>query len=120
MFESRSAIVIVDSSTSLYRSDHPYRGDRESRQIHFGQFIRSLQRLAYEFDVAVVITNRVEVDHSVNVFSSPQITGDGFPRTFTARLHLRKGKGSIEAATSRNILLSLCLKPRSRWNHRRC
>ena len=44
----RFAIVIVDSATALYRVDYNGRGELASRQLHLGQFLRSLQRMADE------------------------------------------------------------------------
>lgn len=66
MSESRYALLIVDSATALYRTDYSGRGELASRQMHLGQFLRHLQRLADEFGIAVVITNQVvaSVDNS--------------------------------------------------------
>lgn len=59
MTEQRYALLIVDSATSLYRTDYQGRGELGARQIHLGQFLRALLRLADEFGIAVVITNQV-------------------------------------------------------------
>lgn len=59
MSESRYALLIVDSATALYRTDYSGRGELSARQMHLGRFLRSLQRLADEFGVAVVVTNQV-------------------------------------------------------------
>ena len=59
MSESRFSLLIVDSATALYRSDYMGRGELSDRQIHLGQFLRQLTRLAEEFGIAVVITNQV-------------------------------------------------------------
>ncbi|WFD02745.1 RecA recombinase Rhp51 [Malassezia obtusa] len=66
MAESRFALLIVDSLTSLYRTDFAGRGELSARQTHLAKFLRTLMRLADEFGVAVVITNQVvaQVDNA--------------------------------------------------------
>lgn len=59
MSESRFSLMIVDSLTSLYRTDFSGRGELSARQMHLAQFLRALMRLADEFGVAVVVTNQV-------------------------------------------------------------
>ena len=59
MAESRFSLLIVDSLTSLYRTDFSGRGELSARQTHLAKFLRVLMRLADEFGVAVVITNQV-------------------------------------------------------------
>lgn len=44
MAESRYALVIVDSATSLYRTDYSGRGELSSRQMHLARFLRMLLR----------------------------------------------------------------------------
>nr|CAD1838057.1 unnamed protein product [Ananas comosus var. bracteatus] len=68
------ALMIVDSATALYRTDFSGRGELSARQMHLAKFLRSLQKLADEFGVAVVITNQVvaQVDGSA-IFAGPQI-----------------------------------------------
>ena len=59
MAESRFALLVVDSSTALYRTDFSGRGELSARQMHLARFLRNLLRLADEFGIAVVITNQV-------------------------------------------------------------
>jgi DNA repair protein RAD51 len=59
MSESRFSLLIVDSLTSLYRTDFSGRGELGARQLHLAKFLRALLRLADEFGVAVVVTNQV-------------------------------------------------------------
>jgi DNA repair protein RAD51 len=59
MAESRFGVIIVDSATALFRTEFNGRGELSARQIQLGRFLRSLQRLANEYGVAVVITNQV-------------------------------------------------------------
>ena len=59
MLENRFALLVVDSATALYRTDYSGRGELSARQMCLAKFLRSLQRIADEFGVAVVITNQV-------------------------------------------------------------
>ena len=60
MTDARFSLMIVDSVTALYRTEYAGRGELSQRQIHLGRFLRSLQRLADEFGIAVVVTNQVQ------------------------------------------------------------
>ena len=98
MAESRFALIVVDSATNLYRSEYNGRGELAARQIHMGRFLRSLQRLADEFGVAVVITNQVvaaNLDGSA-MFAGPSVKpigGNIMAHASTTRLWLKKGRG---------------------------
>ena len=48
MAEYRFSLLIVDSCTSLYRTDFAGRGELAARQTHLAKFLRTLQRLADE------------------------------------------------------------------------
>lgn len=50
MAENKYALLIVDSSTALYRTDFSGRGELSVRQNHLGKFLRNLQKLADEVD----------------------------------------------------------------------
>eukprot|EP00005_Dracoamoeba_jomungandri_P003077 CAMPEP_0174260608 /NCGR_PEP_ID=MMETSP0439-20130205/10068_1 /TAXON_ID=0 /ORGANISM="Stereomyxa ramosa, Strain Chinc5" /LENGTH=340 /DNA_ID=CAMNT_0015344887 /DNA_START=46 /DNA_END=1068 /DNA_ORIENTATION=+ len=97
MAESRYALLIVDSATALYRTDYHGRGELSARQMHLARFLRTLQRLADEFGVAVVITNQVVacVDGASMFVSDPKkpIGGNIIAHASTTRLYLRKGRG---------------------------
>ncbi|ALC46252.1 spn-A [Drosophila busckii] len=97
MFESRYAVVIVDSAMALYRSEYIGRGELAARQNHLGLFLRMLQRLADEFGVAVVLTNQVtaQVDGAAMFAADTKkpIGGNIMAHASTTRLYLRKGKG---------------------------
>eukprot|EP01133_Synstelium_polycarpum_P006088 gene6088-7051_t len=97
MAESRYVLLIVDSATSLYRTDYSGRGELSDRQRHLARFLRALQRLADEFGVAVVITNQVvaSVDGGAMFNPNPNkpIGGHIMAHASTTRLSLRKGKG---------------------------
>lgn len=48
MTETRFSLLIIDSATSLYRTDFSGRGELSARQMHLAKFMRMLQRLADE------------------------------------------------------------------------
>ncbi len=98
MSSSRFSLVVVDSATALYRTDFSGRGELSARQVHLGQFLRGLQRLADEFGVAIVITNQVvaTVDGAASMFNpdpKKPIGGHIMAHASTTRLSLRKGRG---------------------------
>ncbi|XP_049285262.1 DNA repair protein RAD51 homolog A [Anopheles funestus] len=97
MAESRYALIIVDSATSLYRTDYSGRGELAARQMHLAKFLRMLLRLADEFGVAVLITNQVvaQVDGAAMFNPDPKkpIGGNIIAHASTTRLYLRKGRG---------------------------
>ncbi|KAE8735271.1 DNA repair protein RAD51-like protein 1 [Hibiscus syriacus] len=110
MVETRFALMIVDSATALYRTDFTGRGELSARQMHLAKFLRSLQKLADEFGVAVVITNQVvaQVDGSA-IFAGPQIKPIGsniMAHASTTRLALRKGRGEERIC---KVISSPCL-----------
>ncbi|KAI9222960.1 Rad51-domain-containing protein [Blastocladiella britannica] len=98
MAENRYALLVVDSSTALYRTDFSGRGELSARQMHLARFLRALLRLADEFGVAVVMTNQVvaQVDGGAAMFSADPkkpIGGNIMAHASTTRLYLRKGRG---------------------------
>ncbi|VDD96213.1 unnamed protein product [Enterobius vermicularis] len=98
MADSRYALLVVDSATSLFRTDFSGRGELASRQMLLGKFMRALLKLADEFGVAVVITNQVvaQVDGAASMFQADAkkpIGGHIIAHASTTRLFLRKGKG---------------------------
>ncbi|KIS68723.1 recombinase RAD51 [Mycosarcoma maydis] len=98
MAESRFSLLIVDSLTSLYRTDFSGRGELSARQMHLAKFLRGLMRLADEFGVAVVITNQVvaQVDGATAFTADAKkpIGGNIVAHASTTRLSLRKGRGN--------------------------
>ena len=59
MCENKFALLVVDSATHLYWTDFSGWGELSIRQMHLAKFLRTLQWVADEFSVAVVITNQV-------------------------------------------------------------
>eukprot|EP00761_Pharyngomonas_kirbyi_P005622 gb/GECH01005627.1/.p1 GENE.gb/GECH01005627.1/~~gb/GECH01005627.1/.p1 ORF type:complete len:339 (+),score=102.96 gb/GECH01005627.1/:1-1017(+) len=97
MSEAKYSLLIVDSATSLYRTDFSGRGELSARQIHLARFLRALNRIGDEYGVAVVITNQVvaQVDGAMAMFGDPKkpIGGNIIAHASTTRLSLRKGRG---------------------------
>ncbi|KAK9388206.1 Rad51-domain-containing protein [Lipomyces mesembrius] len=97
MANSRFSILIVDSIMSLYRTDFSGRGELAARQMHVAKFLRTLQRLADEYGIAVVITNQVvaQVDGSASMYNpdpKKPIGGNILAHASTTRLSLKKGR----------------------------
>lgn len=99
MCETRFSLLIIDSATALYRTDFSGRGELSTRQNHLARFMRTLQRLADEFGIAVVITNQVvaQVDGGPSAMFNPDpkkpIGGNIIAHASTTRLSLKKGRG---------------------------
>ncbi|VDN91369.1 unnamed protein product [Brugia pahangi] len=101
MAESRYALLVVDSATSLFRTDFSGRGELASRQMMLAKYLRMLLKLSDEFGVAVVITNQVvsQVDAGCGMFqgeTKKPIGGNIMAHASTTRqlaLYLRKGRG---------------------------
>ena len=52
MTESKFALLIVDSATNLYRTDYSGRGELSARQMSLAKFLRNLQKIADEHQIA--------------------------------------------------------------------
>lgn len=98
MAQSRFSLLIVDSIMALYRTDYSGRGELSARQMHVAKFMRTLQRLADEFGIAIVITNQVvaQVDGGALFNPDPKkpIGGNIIAHSSTTRLYFKKGKGA--------------------------
>ncbi|KAN0125003.1 Rad51 domain containing protein [Russula decolorans] len=99
MSESRFCLLIVDSATALYRSDYVGRGELAARQAHLSKFLRTLQRLADEFGIAVVYSNQVmsSPDASAGPYASNEkkpIGGNILAHASTTRLQFKKGRAN--------------------------
>jgi DNA repair protein RAD51 len=103
MAESRYALVVVDSATSLFRTDYSGRGELAARQMKLAQFMRRLMRIADEFGVACVITNQVvaSVDGAMSFVKDPSkpIGGNIIAHASTTRLRLRKARGETRVCS---------------------
>ena len=95
MAESKFALLIVDSATALYRTDFSGRGELSARQMSLAKFLRNLQKIADEHQVAVVITNQVVAQVDGSSFGGANdkkpIGGHIMAHAAQTRLYLRKG-----------------------------
>ena len=97
MAEECFSLLVVDSSTALFRVDFSGRGELAERQQVLGKFLSRLTKLGEEYGIAVVITNQVVSDPGGGAvfISDPKkpIGGHIMAHASTTRLFLRKGKG---------------------------
>ncbi|MFA6530910.1 MAG: DNA repair and recombination protein RadA [Candidatus Micrarchaeia archaeon] len=86
-------LIIVDSLTSLFRSDYVGRGALSDRQQKLNKHIHLLQKLADKHNVAVYVTNQV-MDNPGILFGDPTtpIGGHVLAHAATYRVYLRKSK----------------------------
>ena len=86
-------LIIMDSLTSQFRSDYVGRGALSERQQKLNRHIRTLQRLADKFNIAIYITNQV-MDNPGILFGDPTtpIGGHVLAHQSTYRVYLRRGK----------------------------
>ena len=95
MAESKFALLVVDSATALYRTDFSGRGELSARQMSLAKFLRNLQKIADEHQVAVLITNQVVAQVDGSSFGGANdkkpIGGHIMAHAAQTRLFLRKG-----------------------------
>ena len=93
ILEKNIKLIIVDSITSLFRSEFIGRGALGERQQKLNSHIHKLQLLADKFGVAVYITNQV-MDNPGILFGDPTtpIGGNVLAHAATTRLYIRKSK----------------------------
>ena len=91
--EKNIKLIIVDSLTSLFRSEFIGRGSLGERQQKLNVHIHKLQALADKFSLAVYITNQV-MDNPGILFGDPTtpIGGNIIAHAATTRLYMRKSK----------------------------
>jgi len=92
-------LVIVDSMTSLFRSDYVGRGTLADRQQKINRHIHYLQKLADKYNLAVYITNQVMARPDI-FFGNPTtaVGGHIIGHASTYRVYLRKSKGDKRIA----------------------
>jgi len=74
---SNVKLIIVDSCTSLFRTDFTGRGELFQRQSLLGKFLRNLKRLSEEFNLAVLVTNQVVCSNLDNFLLANNIKAIG-------------------------------------------
>ncbi|EAS03986.1 meiotic recombination protein DMC1, putative (macronuclear) [Tetrahymena thermophila SB210] len=98
--ENCFALLVVDSIMANFRCDFSGRGDLSERQQALGKFMSRLQRMAAEFNIAVIITNQVMADPSGAMTGGaiPQpkpIGGHILAHASTQRLFMKKKTDNI-------------------------
>ena len=91
--EHNIKLIIVDSLTSLFRSEFLGRGALGERQQKLNSHIHRLQTLADKYNIAIYVTNQV-MDNPGIMFGDPTtpIGGNVLAHAATTRLYLRKSK----------------------------
>ncbi|MEM3876075.1 MAG: DNA repair and recombination protein RadA, partial [Candidatus Micrarchaeaceae archaeon] len=91
--EKNIKLIIIDSLTSLFRSEFIGRGALGERQQKLNQHVHRLQTLADKYSLAVYVTNQV-MDNPGILFGDPTtpIGGNVLAHAATTRLYLRKSK----------------------------
>ena len=90
-------LLIIDSIMAHFRVDFIGRGELSERQQKLGQFLAKLNKVADEFNIAVVYTNQVQADPSGMSFAGMDpkkaIGGHVLAHASHIRLSVRKGRG---------------------------
>nr|XP_027201337.1 meiotic recombination protein DMC1 homolog [Dermatophagoides pteronyssinus] len=91
------SLLIIDSIMSLFRVDFLGRGELSERQQLLGRTLNRLQKLADQFNIAIVYTNHVMSDPSgamtMAVNPVKPVGGHVLGHASTHRLMFRVGKG---------------------------
>ncbi len=92
-------LIIVDSLTSLFRTEYAGRGTLATRQQKLNRHLHVLQRVADVHNVAVYVTNQVMARPDI-FFGNPTaaIGGHVLGHACQFRVYLRKSKGSKRIA----------------------
>ena len=97
MAEAPFKLLVVDSVMAHFRVDFVGRGELSERQQKLGQFLAMLNKLADEFNVAVVYTNQVQADPSGMSFAGADpkkaVGGHVLAHASHVRCSVRKGRG---------------------------
>ncbi len=86
-------LIVVDSLTSLFRSEFAGRGALAERQQKLNAHVHRLQMLADKYNLAVYVSNQV-MDNPGIMFGDPTtpIGGNVLAHAATTRLYMRKSK----------------------------
>ena len=92
-------LIVVDSLTSLFRTEYCGRGALAERQQKLAQHLAALHRLAEMHDLAVFVTNQVQSRPDI-FFGDPTrpVGGNIVGHSATARIYLRKSKANTRVA----------------------
>ena len=97
--EENVKIIIVDSLMSHFRADFAGRGQLSDRQQKLNRHMHTLIKLAYQYNLAVYVTNQVMSKPDV-FFGDPTaaIGGNIVAHNSSTRVYLRKGKKGTRVA----------------------
>lgn len=92
--EKNVKLLVVDSVTGFFRAEYPGRETLVMRQQKLNKHLHTLSRLAYAYEIAVVVTNQVMARPDV-VFGDPiaAVGGHVLFHVPGARVFLRKLRG---------------------------
>jgi len=92
-------LIVVDSLTSLFRSDYIGRGELAPRQQRLNKHLHALHRLATTYNLAVLVTNQVMARPDI-LFGDPTspIGGHIVGHQSAFRVYLRKSKKNTRIA----------------------
>jgi len=96
--DPKPRLLIVDSLTSLFRTEYLGRANLQVRQAKLGQHLKKLSRIAETWKMAVVVTNQVLSDPSAPPFMDPikPVGGNVVGHISTYRLYIKRaGKKRI-------------------------
>lgn len=105
--EQNVKLIIIDSLTSLFRSDYTGRGELAPRQQKLNRHLHTLQKISDVYNVAVYVTNQVMSRPDI-MFGDPTVAIGGhiLGHASTYRLYFRKSKQTKRIA---RIIDSPCL-----------
>jgi len=91
--EKNVKLLIVDSLTSMFRSDYSGRGELAPRQQKLNRHLHELQKISEVYNLAVYVTNQVMANPAI-MFGDPTtpIGGNILGHAATFRLYIRKSK----------------------------
>jgi DNA repair protein RadA len=93
-------LVVIDSITSLFRTEYCGRGALAERQQKLGRHLSALHRLAELHDLAVFVTNQVQARPDI-FFGDPTrpVGGHILGHSATVRIYLKKSKANTRIAS---------------------
>lgn len=96
-------LLIVDSICALFRVDFSGRGELSERQQKLNVHLRTLAKMAEEFNLTVFLTNQVQSDPGASALFAgadgrKPVGGHILAHASTTRILLRKGRGEERVA----------------------
>ncbi len=92
-------LLVVDSLTNHFRAEYVGIDTLASRQQKLNVHLHDLNRIAYAFNIAVIVTNQVVTNPGIFYGNPTQaIGGHIVAHNITTRVSLRKGKGNKRVA----------------------